>query len=194
MGAVRMRVQTADENHNNLYDFSPSSNFLWSKKLVFVKNVFINMTFLTSNHCPLIYNIAFSSEKVLSAFCAFWIWKEICTDQAPFTVQNTSVSGFYCEKTTGDGALNHWRKHYYGLWTCILTRTNSLKHKNLNDGLVSYKHSHFRFTWCLLVDWSCVDYLWIIVIFYQLFGHPFTAEDPWVSKWYNDKYIQIYCD
>ncbi len=63
MGAVRMRVQTADENHNNLYDSSLSSNFLWSKKLVFVKKIFINMTFLTSNHC--IYNIAFSSEKVV---------------------------------------------------------------------------------------------------------------------------------
>ncbi len=34
-----------------------------------------------------------------------------------------------------------------------------------------------------------VDYLWIIVMFYQLFElsfwrHPFTAEDLLVSKWY----------
>ncbi len=35
------------------------------------------------------------------------------------------------------------------------------------------------------MNWSCVDYLWIIVM--QLFAlsfwrHPFTAEDPLVSK------------
>ncbi len=41
-----------------------------------------------------------------------------------------------------------------------------------------------------LMDWSCVDYLWIIVMFFQLFElsfwrHPFTAENPLVSKWCN---------
>ncbi len=40
------------------------------------------------------------------------------------------------------------------------------------------------------MDWSGVDYLWIIVMFYQLFGlsfwrHPFTEEDSLVSKWWN---------
>ncbi len=44
------------------------------------------------------------------------------------------------------------------------------------------------------MDWSCVDYLWIIVMFYKLFGlsfwrHPFTAEDPLVSKWYNATFL-----
>ncbi len=33
----------------------------------------------------------------------------------------------------------------------------------LNDGLESYKHEPF--TRHYLMDWSCVDYLWIIVIF-----------------------------
>ncbi len=42
------------------------------------------------------------------------------------------------------------------------------------------------------MDWSCVNYLWIIVMFYQLFGlsfwrHPFTSEDPLVSK----RFLQI---
>ncbi len=38
------------------------------------------------------------------------------------------------------------------------------------------------------MDWSGVDYLWVIVMFYQLFGrHPFTAEDPLVSKWCSAK-------
>ncbi len=44
------------------------------------------------------------------------------------------------------------------------------------------------------MDWSRVDYL----CFYQLFGrsfwrHPFTAEDPLVSKWCNAKILQIHC-
>ncbi len=53
----------------------------------------------------------------------------------------------------------------------------------------------FNFTRCELMDWSGVHYLWIIVMFYQLFGpsfwrHPFTAEDPLVSKLCNAKFQQ----
>ncbi len=49
------------------------------------------------------------------------------------------------------------------------------------------------------MDCSRVDYLWIIVMFYQLFGlsfwrHPFTAEDPLVSMWCNAKFLQICSD
>ncbi len=50
------------------------------------------------------------------------------------------------------------------------------------------------------MDWSGVDYLYIIVMFfYQLLGHkfwrhPFTAEDPLVSKWCNAKFLQICSD
>ncbi len=41
--------------------------------------------------------------------------------------------------------------------------------------------------------------VWIIVMFYLLFGfsfwrHPFTAEDPLVSKWCNAKFLQIYSE
>ncbi len=44
------------------------------------------------------------------------------------------------------------------------------------------------------MDWIGVDYLWIIVMFH-LFGlsfwrHPFTAEDPLVSKWCNAEFLQ----
>ncbi len=45
---------------------------------------------------------------------------------------------FRCEKITEDG-LFHWRKCYSGLWTHILSRSDSLK--LLNDGFVSYKHT-----------------------------------------------------
>ncbi len=44
------------------------------------------------------------------------------------------------------------------------------------------------------MDWSGVDYLWC---FYKLFGlsfwrHPFTAEDPLVSKWCNATILHIW--
>ncbi len=39
-------------------------------------------------------------------------------------------------ETTGDGFL-HWRKHYYGLWTCILARSDGLNLKHINYGFVS---------------------------------------------------------
>ncbi len=57
----------------------------------------------------------------------------------------------------------------------FLTNTQLLLHKMLID------------------DWS---YLWIIVMFYQLFGlsfwrHPFTTEDPLVSKWCKATFLQI---
>ncbi len=44
------------------------------------------------------------------------------------SAQNKYVAGFWCDRTTGDG-LFHWRKCYYGLWTCILAGSNSLKLK-----------------------------------------------------------------
>jgi len=48
------------------------------------------------------------------------------------------------------------------------------------------------------VNWG-TGVVWIIVMFYQLFGlsfwrHPFTVEDPLVSKWYNAKFLQICSD
>ncbi len=47
--------------------------------------------------------------------------------------------------------------------------------------------------WWTGVVWITCGLLWC---FYQLFGlsfwrHPFTAEDPLVSKWRNDKFLQI---
>ncbi len=49
------------------------------------------------------------------------------------------------------------------------------------------------------MDWSWCGLLVIIVRFYQLFElsfwrHPFTAEDPLVSKWRNAKFLQICSD
>ncbi len=124
----------------------------------------------------------------------------ICTDQEPFTVQNSSKQ--ICEwilmwETTGEG-LFHWRKCYYGLWTHILARSNSLKLKCLlNDEFVYYKPTAFSSQdincWTGVV-WITCGSLWC---FYQLFGlsfwrHPFTAEHPLLSKWCNATFLQIW--
>ncbi len=57
-----------------------------------------------------------------------------------------------------------WRKHYYGLWTRTLARSDVLRLKRLNGGFVSNKHAAFLFPRRQLMDWSRVEYLWIIVI------------------------------
>ncbi len=67
--------------------------------------------------------------------------------------------------------------------------------KHLDDGFVYYKHADFYFTRHELMFQRVVGYLWIIVMFYQLFRlsfwrHPFTAEDPLVSKWHYSNVFQ----
>ncbi len=132
MGAVRMRVQTADKNITIIHKKS-------------------------------------SNEKVVSSE-----WGEKYA-QIKHNLQAKTVQ---C---------------YYGLWTDILARNDSLKLKCLSDGFVSYKRTAFRFTRCYLMDWSGVDYC---DVFYQLFWlsfwrHPFTAEELFVNKWCNATFLQI---
>ncbi len=102
------------------------------------------------------------------------IRREICTDQALFTSENSSKQihgGFWSESTTGDGLF---------LWICFLKTRNFSLRKTLSDWVVCITCGLF---WC----------------FYQLFGllfwrHPFTAEDPLVSKGCNATFLQIYFD
>ncbi len=55
MGAVRMRVQTADKNttiiHKHPHDSSPSINILCNKNLCVCDKQFTIKTFLNSDHC-----------------------------------------------------------------------------------------------------------------------------------------------
>ncbi len=127
MGAVRISVQTAHYNNPQVINMTPvleltscevnSWVFPWKKSII--------KTFLTLNCCfrlkyeYIIHNIAFSIEKKNKHLV--WIRREICSDQAPFTSQNSYVAnkyvgGFLFERTTGDG-LFHWKRCYYGLWT-----------------------------------------------------------------------------
>ncbi len=109
MGAVRMRVQTADKNitiinTTPVHQLTSGEDKSWNKSII--------KMFLTQIR---IYNNASSSEKV------FWSesGEKSASDQALFTRQNSSkqICGWILMwETTGD-ALFHWRKSYYGLWT-----------------------------------------------------------------------------
>ncbi len=60
---------------------------------------------------------------------------------------------------------------------------------NFNDGFVYYKH-------VMIFSSQGLELCGLLWCFYQLFGlsfwrHPFTAEDPLVSKWCNATFLQI---
>ncbi len=91
--------------------------------------------------------------------------------------------------------LFHWRNHYYGLWTLISARSNSLnlKKKVLMMDLFQLLSSP-DVNWWTGVVWITCGLLWC---FYQLFGlsfwrHPFTAEDPLLRQWLNATFLQIW--
>ncbi len=127
-----------------------------------------------------------------------WIRREICTDQTPFKRKNRpkQICGWIFDVRGQQGMYFFTRGSIimdYGLVS------DALKLKPHDDGFVSYKHAAFGFTRCYLMDWSGVDYLWLLWCFYQLFGlsfwrHPFTAEDPLVSKLWNAIFLQICSD
>ncbi len=65
-------------------------------------------------------------------------------------------------------------------WDYFLQTHNLLLDKTLTD-------------WVLWIRQWCIVLLWC---FHQLFGlsfwrHPFTVEDPLVSKWFNDKFVAL---
>ncbi len=132
------------------------------------------------------FYIAFSSEKVT--------WSEVL-----FTSKNSSKQIYW--------RIMMWENNrgyifFIGRTNIIdyglLARNNILKWKRL-DGLVSYKHILYLFTFS---QDSLIDELekcGLSQCIYQLFGvsfwwHPFTAEDPLVSKWCNGKVLQISFD
>ncbi len=126
MGAVRMRVQTADKNITIIHTTPVHQLTSWEvKSCIFVRNKSIEAV---SNYFCLKYesidhNNTSSIEKV--------VWSESGEKSAQIkhrlqskTVQNSSkqICGWILMwETTGDG-LFHWRKHFYGLWTHILAR------------------------------------------------------------------------
>ncbi len=77
-----------------------------------------------------------------------------------------NVDRFWCERATGDAM--YWRKRYYG----------QLKVKTYYLQTLSFSRNRLNYLWC----------------FYQLLSfwrHPFTSEDPLVSKWCDAKCLQF---
>ncbi len=102
------------------------------------------------------------------------------------TVQNKYAGGFW------------WKlcAVIESLWIIDLYFSNSFKLKYLNEGFVSCKCAYFWFKTLNDEQQSCFG---LLECLYLLFGlsfwrHPFTAEDPLVSKWYKAKFPQICSD
>ncbi len=66
---------------------------------------------------------------------------------------------------------------------CILAVRNSLKLKKL--------FASQDVNWYTGVVWITCELLWFFYQLFELWRHPFTAEDPLVSKWHNAKFLQI---
>ncbi len=104
--------------------------------------------------------------------------------------------------------LNHWchmdyfndvlKLHFCALIVVPLLSLKSQKalrfhQKYLNlcseDERRSYR---FGTTWGWVINDSIYIFGWTIPLKLSFWWHPFTAEDPWVSKWCNDTFLQIY--
>ncbi len=105
-------------------------------------------------------------------------------------LQSSVIQLFWIVSMVLDLCIFHsWfrRKHSYFSWK------QWLELKRNNDG---YAFASQDVNWWTGVVWILCG---LLRCFYQLFGlsfwrHPFTAEDPLVSKWCNVKFLQICFD
>ncbi len=153
MGAVRMRVQTADKNIQIMNKWSTwlqsISWWLVKQKAVYQTNPPRHFKTIASdwNTSPLPINLLSAGK---SSFCLnqernMYRSSTAYKQKQSKTVLNLYVCEFRCERTTG-GGLFHWKKHYYCLSIGVLARINGLNLKNLNDWFVSNKHAAFHIT------------------------------------------------
>ncbi len=118
MGAVKWEFKLIMRDKNITIsctitkNISPSINIVWSKKL-HVCNKQIHQdyfNFLTidagKNMSPLYIILLFFQWKSYLV----WIWRELCTDQAPFTSEK-SPKQFQINMRGQQGTF-HWRKRY----------------------------------------------------------------------------------
>ncbi len=197
-----MRVQTADENITIIHT-TPVHQLMSceAKSCVFVRNKFIKM-FLTSNLWFLSIILLSPLKKVISSesgekYAQIKHCLQVKTVQK--TVLKKYVGEFWCERQQDmdlfteesvimeNGLIFHISYLIFKnvlMMDMFLTNTQLLASQDIN--------------WWTGVEWITCGLLWY---FYQLFGlsfwrHPFTAEDPLVSKWcnatFNHKYIYIY--
>ncbi len=134
---------------------------------------------IPDNHCfqrkyeSSIYNIAFSSENIISA--------ESGEKYAQIKQKQSKAVLIKCQwilMWEDNRQLFHWRRRYYGLWTSIFISSDGLNLKHVTYGFILLQTCSFS------IDNTCV---WIIVIFlsavwFSFWRHPFIAEDPLVNK------------
>ncbi len=157
MGAIRMRVQTADKNITS--NLTTPVNLLTSYEgeiCMFVRNEFIIIKmFFTLNSWflypyPYYPYYAFSSEKV----CLIWISRDICRSSSVYKQKQSKTE--ICQLIliweqgmdffNGGHIIMDYRLIF---WQLIhFTVTHYSKKKKRNDQLVSYKHATFAFTRC----------------------------------------------
>ncbi len=188
MGAVRMRVQTADK-YITIIHTTPVHQLTSGedKTCMFVRNKSIIKTFLTwfwLKYESIIHNIAFSVGKKV-------FWSESGEKSAQIkqrlqdkTVQNSSKQiccWIWCERqqemdlfTGGRVIMDFSRKWQFEI-------------KNIFMMDLFHLLSSPDVNWWTGVVWITCGLLWC---FYQMFGlsfwrHPFTAEHPLLRQWCN---------
>ncbi len=167
MGAVRIRVQMSC-----------------------VKYVFIRKK---SNCCfwpqyeSIIHNIASSSEQVHPLLSSnIKIHRHLCLGLFWAVLACNSAWSVHISLMI-QTRLFHRAKQYYRLRTRILVRNNNVKLKNLIYIFVSWKCSVSL--QILQIDWLLLYYCDVFISSLDSFWrHPFTAEDPLVSKWWKAKF------
>ncbi len=178
MGAVRMRAQTADKNITVIHT-TPVHQLMSCdvKSCIFVRNKIITETFLT---LIWIY-IDFYSEKIISSESGKQ-YAQIKNCLQAKTVLNKYVGGFWGERTTYWALLWIMDLYFVQKWR-FKVKTSYWYICFIQIHIFSLQH--MTFNWWTGVVWITCGLLWC---FYQLFGlsfwrHPFTAEDPLMSKW-----------
>ncbi len=137
MGAVRMRVQTADKNITIIHTTPVHQLTSWEdKRCMFVKNKSIIIRHFLHFNVQLkssVYNYTSSSKKSISSESGEKS-AQIKHHLQGNTVQNDSkqICGWILIWATIDG-LFHWRKPYYGLllWTGYFNQGWRFEVKNI---------------------------------------------------------------
>ncbi len=156
MGAVRMRVQTADKNITIIHTTPVHQLTSWEvKSSVFVRNKSTVKMFWTSNYCFWPKKAIILLPPVEKKSNLVWIRRESLQAK---TVLNKYVAGF-CERQQEEDFFTGGSV----IMDSYFSRKQQFEVKeHLNERFVSYKHASFLFN---VIWWTGVDYLWIIVMF-----------------------------
>ncbi len=165
MGAVRMRVQTA------------------VKKTSGNQTIHRTFAFSTLNHC---FRVKYESTVLLSIILLSPVKKLYHLNQGR---KMHRPSSFY-----------KWKQWKTNIWQNFDVRGQQGMGFSLKEALFLYfgqKQCFVSFK-CWAFHFTKGDYLWITVLLsvvcLSFWRHPFTAEYPLVSKWYNVKFILICSD